>query len=336
MSRSYNVEKNYIGNISQLFSTRRFKLMGGRADGVEAIEIHNGDALTVTLLPDRGLDIFSVRYNGKEMAYHAPGGIIHPAYYNDIGPRWLRSFSGGFLATCGLEWIGSALPDSLEGLHGRHNHTPAENVSISTKFDSDGEPYVEVVGDIFHGRLFGVRYTLRRTVTISRNNNSLTMRDEITNNGFTRAPLYLLYHFNLGYPLISESTELLIDATHIRPADDFAASLIDEWRTMTPPEPGYRQRNYYHYLPADADGYRHYGVNNREIDTKMSVSFRSPVIDKIFQWKNLAAGDYIMGLEPAAMVMLGKDAEAAGELKFMEAGETQTHEFFISFSPADK
>jgi hypothetical protein len=336
MNKSYQSQKAYLGDVSQLFDVREYRMLGGKAEGTRAVEVWNGDKLTVTILPDRGMDIYSVRYNNSEMSWHSMTGIVHPSYYNDFKSRWFRSFQGGFLATCGLDWIGGADEDFRpnEGLHGRHNHTPADRVSVRTDFDENGEPYCEISGEVIHARLFGTRYRLRRTFVFRRCENSFTFRDEIVNEGFARQPLYLLYHFNLGYPLISESCELLIDATRTYPQDEYSAGFEKVWRETTPPVPGYRQNNFYHDLPADSEGFRHYGVRNADIDTTMKVSFRSPIMDKIFQWRNFASGDYIMGLEPTSMLMVGRRAEEAGELKFTEPGQTVTNDFRFDFTPA--
>ena len=317
--------------MAQLFDIKQYKLTGGgKAEGTSVIEIWNGDALTVSILPDRGMDIYSVRYNNKEMSYLAPSGIVHPSFYNDVGPKWLRTFQGGFLATCGVENIGGADDYRGEGLHGRHNHTPAENVCVSIDIQ-DGEPVATISGIVRHALIFGVRYFVKRTFTFKRNQNSFTFRDEITNEAFSEKPLYLLYHFNLGYPLISDTTKLLIDSVRILPQNDFAAPMLADWNKMTPPEPGYRQRNYYHFLEADSDGWRSYGVENPAINTRMTVRYLSPVMDKIFQWKNLASGDYIMGLEPASMIMAGTPDPEAGVPKMLGAGETLTNEFVFNF-----
>ena len=335
--KDYQSELPYIGDISQLFDVRTYRLCGGRAEGVLAVEIWNGDRLTVTVLPDRGMDIYSVRYNNREMSWHSPAGIVHPAYYSSAGSQWLRTFQGGFLATCGLEWIGSADPDAApgEGLHGRHNPSPAENISVKTEFDAAGEPVCVISGEVRHALLFGVRYTLKRTFRFRRNENSFSFTDEITNGGFADQPLYLLYHFNLGYPLISETAELLIDPVETIPANDYSAAFADEWPKVTPPVPGYRQQNYYHVLEADSEGFRHYGVRNRAIGTGMTVSFSSPVIDRIFQWKNLASGDYVMGLEPVTPAMPAGEAEERGDLRFVAPGETVTNEFVFEFDRAN-
>lgn len=334
--KDYSFERPYIGDISQLFDVKEYRLVGGKADGVLAVDVWNGDKLCVTVLPDRGMDIYSVRYHGREMAWHSPAGIVHPSYYNSTGSQWLRTFQGGFLATCGLEWIGSADPEFApnEGLHGRHNHTPAEKVNISVEYDAGGEPVCVLSGEVRHGLLFGVNYMLRRTFRFRRNENSFSFTDEITNDGFAEKPLYLLYHFNLGYPLISESAELLIDPVETVAANDYSEQFIDSWREITPPVPGYRQQNFYHFLKADSEGFRRYGVRNPAINTAMSVSFSSPIMDKIFEWKNLASGDYIMGLEPTSMIMAGRDAGPLGELKYLAAGETVENEFVFEFDRA--
>lgn len=333
MNKKYSEERKYIGSISQLFDVRQYRMVGGKAEGTLAVEVWNGDKLTVTILPDRGMDIYSVRFDGNEMSYQAPAGIVHPSYYNCTGPQWLRTFQGGFLATCGVEWIGGADPEFCpkEGLHGRHNHTPADGVNINYEYDADGEPSVVISGTVRHALMFGVRYTILRTFRFRRGDNTFSFTDEITNEGFTEKPLYLLYHFNLGYPLISESAELLIDAEKVIPANDYSAPFLDKWKEITSPEPDYRQQNYYHYLPVDEEGWRTYGVRNREIGTEMTVRYSSPIMDKIFQWKNLAAGDYVMGLEPTSMLMVGRDGEATGELKHVGAGESVTNKFIFEF-----
>lgn len=331
--KDYSNERPYIGNISQLFDVRQYRMCGGKAEGTAAVEVWNGDALTVTILPDRGMDIYSVRFMGREMSWQSPTGIVHPSYYNCVDGQWLRTFQGGFLATCGLEWIGGADPEFAprEGLHGRHNHTPAEGLSVTVEYDACGEPVCIVSGTVKHALLFGVRYTLKRTFRFRRNENSFSFTDEIVNEGFETKPLYLLYHFNLGYPLISESAELLIDPVKTMPANEYSEQFLENWRQITSPVPGYRQQNYYHWLEKDSEGFRHYGVRNPSINTEMDVSFSSPIMDKIFQWKNLASGDYIMGLEPTCMLMLGREAEAAGELKKLKAGEKITNEFVFEF-----
>lgn len=54
--------------------------------------------------------------------------------------------------------------------------------------------------------LFGENLTLRRTITTRYGENRICIEDEITNEGFRREPMMLLYHMNVGYPLLCEDS----------------------------------------------------------------------------------------------------------------------------------
>ena len=135
--------RNYIGKPEQLFSVREGRFSGGKADGVRFIEVDNGTGLNVTLLPDRCLDIYQVRINGRSLNYLTANGITAPAYYSPFGEGWSDGFFGGFLFTCGLTNIGSSCVDQGEklGCHGRISSIPADRFAI-VMGEKDGVPQV--------------------------------------------------------------------------------------------------------------------------------------------------------------------------------------------------
>ncbi len=128
----YESIKQYIGNRQQLFSVRESRLVGGRADGVRVIDVHNGGNLSVTIVPDRCMDIFSVRFKGRCLNYITSNGLAHPAYYEVTGEGWSEAFSGGFLYTCGLSNTGlrSGTEWDAQKEHGCIANRPAERVNI--------------------------------------------------------------------------------------------------------------------------------------------------------------------------------------------------------------
>lgn len=87
----------YIGDFSQLFGVRDMTLNGGRAQGVRALEINNGAGLSFTVLPDRGQDIAWLSIGGNNLSYIARSGIVAPAYFQEGGIIFLKSFHAGFL-----------------------------------------------------------------------------------------------------------------------------------------------------------------------------------------------------------------------------------------------
>ena len=98
----YAHERRYIGNDAQLFSVKEYTLTQGKARGVRAVDVSTAAGLDYTVLPDRCMDIHQVRFHGKNACLLTPTGIVAPAYYDDAGEGLLKSFTGGFLTTCGF------------------------------------------------------------------------------------------------------------------------------------------------------------------------------------------------------------------------------------------
>ena len=122
----YAHERRYIGNDAQLFSVKEYTLTQGKARGVRAVDVSTAAGLDYTVLPDRCMDIHQVRFHGKNACLLTPTGIVAPAYYDDAGEGLLKSFTGGFLTTCGFENIGK--PSDCDGvplgMHGSLSQTP--------------------------------------------------------------------------------------------------------------------------------------------------------------------------------------------------------------------
>ena len=59
----------YIGHESQISGVEEHRLTGGKGDGMRLLQADNGRGLTMTLTPDRGMDISRLRVNGVNMGY---------------------------------------------------------------------------------------------------------------------------------------------------------------------------------------------------------------------------------------------------------------------------
>ncbi|MDD6799998.1 MAG: aldose 1-epimerase family protein [Firmicutes bacterium] len=321
----------YVGNTSQLFDVRRYTFVGGKSDGTQAIDVWNGADLHVTLLPDRSLDIYSVRYKNHNMAFHTPSGVVAPAFYSDYLSDWLRSFAGGFMVTCGLQKIGDGDPDDPSlPVHGRISNTPAENLSVDL---SDDGLSVTISGLMREAVLFGAKLTLKRSIRLHYGENAIYFNDTVTNQGFERQPLSMLYHFNMGYPLLSESAKVYIPAVKTVPRTAHAASDMN-WGAIPSPISGFEEMVYYHFLSENK-----IGIDNDAIDTSVRIEFDSPegILDRAIQWRMFGCGDYVMGLEPASCTLESRaDAIANGSQKYIDGRSSIHNNFKISFGPAAK
>jgi len=320
------MEQLHVGNTSQLFDVKQYRLVGGKADGVRAIDVWNGGDLSFTLIADRALDLFTVRYCGHNLSFLSPTGVVDPAYYDDQNIGWLNSFGGGFLCTCGLQNIGS--PDADHGLHGRISNTPAENVCVELADDGCS---VKISGIMREARLFGTKLQLKREIYCEKGSDVIRFTDTVTNLGFNRERISMLYHFNMGYPLVSESAKPYIPAIKSVPRNEHAATEPD-WSVVHAPTAGFEEMCWYHFLSEKV-----LGIDNPAIDTSMRIKFDSPILDRALQWRMFGQGDYVMGLEPASSSIDGiDDAIANGSMKYIEPRSSIVNKFEISFKHLSK
>lgn len=323
------MEQEYIGNVNQLFEVRPYRMVGGRSEGTLAVDIWNGGDLSFTVVPDRGMDIFTLRYKGHNLSYLTPAGSVAPQYYNDVGSKWLRSFGGGFFVTCGLQNIGNSdTVDKELSVHGRMSNTPAENFCIEK---SDDGCSVKLTGTMREAIIFGVKLSMKRTIECARGENKITITDVITNLDFRPAPISILYHFNMGYPLLSESAVPYIPANKSIPRDEHAATDPD-WKKVLSPVTDFQEMCWYHYLDEKV-----IGIDNPDIDTSVRIAFDSPILDRVVQWRMFGASDYVMGLEPASCTLEGRtDAVENGSQKYIDARSTITNRLVITFDSLKK
>ena len=118
----------YIGHDSQIWSVEEHRLVGGKGDGMRLLEISSGTGVHLTISLDRAADISRLRFRGINMGYFSPCGYVGPAYYDRREDHFLKSFTAGFLTTCGLESVGVPCEDGGEQvpMHGSIANVPAE------------------------------------------------------------------------------------------------------------------------------------------------------------------------------------------------------------------
>ena len=119
----------YIGHPTQVSGVEEVTLAKGKGKGMNLLEIRNGKGLFITLSADRCMDISRISFKGDNMGYFAPSGYVAPAYYDDRNIAFLKSFTAGFLTTCGLSNAGSPCVDEFgEGpMHGTISNIPCDN-----------------------------------------------------------------------------------------------------------------------------------------------------------------------------------------------------------------
>ncbi len=319
-----------LGRMEQAAGLRRSTLSEGPEAGVEQIQVRTGAGLAYTVLPSRGLDIGLAEFNGIPLCWLSPNGEAHPAYYDDQALGWLRTAAGGLLMTCGLSQVGSPGSDNGEmlGLHGRVHHTPARQVCAESQWQGD-ECRITVRGEVQEARIFGACLRLRREIRSWVGQNKIELCDTVENSGFEPAPHMLLYHFNFGFPLLDETSQIHFPSRRVLarepglPLDSFSA-----WHA---PQANFSERVYYHEDLAINEGWAAVSIHNPYLSLYARLEWEAKNLPELVQWHMPGKGIHVLGIEPANCRVAGRAAERErGTLVTLQPG--QALEYRLAFS----
>ncbi|MBN9325812.1 MAG: hypothetical protein BGO38_04390 [Cellulomonas sp. 73-145] len=173
-----------------------------RAGGERVLVVRAAGGLAVDVLPDRGLDLGPVWWGGVPVAWRSPNPV-------DPGPGWgwEERFRGGLLATCGPDNIGE--PRGASGQHGTHHLTSAYEVRWWRERTASALE-VHVSGSVAHTSLGGARIIVERHVVVPTGTPWVHVRDVVRNVGDRPVGVPLLYHVNLGAPLLRPGARLRV------------------------------------------------------------------------------------------------------------------------------
>lgn len=315
----------YIGHDSQLYGVEEHRLVGGKGDGMRIFEVNNGKGLELTISPDRCGDIARLRFKGINLSYMSPCGYVAPAYYEGVGDKWLKSFTAGFLTTCGLQAVGTPCVDDGEELplHGSIGNLPCEQAYWT---EEEGRLIVHTL--VKDETIFGRKLRLSRKIIVSLEENSFEINDTIENTGDRTEPLEVLYHMNMGYPLLDEESVITIPSVEVKGRDAHAAEDIAHWMNMEKPTAGYQERCYYHKFK---DGRGKASIYQPKLDIGLTMEFDANELDGFTEWKMMGVRDYVLGLEPGNCTPDGRAAmKEQGMLKFLQPGEKKNYVVKIS------
>jgi hypothetical protein len=317
-----------VGLISQLARVDSYEMTNGPGSGTKRIRMVTGGGLDIEFLPDRALDIGHVTFRGVPLAWVSAVDFVSPHSYDTEGTEWLRSFGGGLLATCGLDTFGPPSTDSgvLYPMHGRVGAVPATVLEASLIDD-----VLTVRGEVRQAKVFSENLVLRRTYRAHLGGSTLHISDTVTNESATPAGHMMLYHFNLGWPLLDEKATLDIPHQSVTPRDEPAIAGLDTWSVIEPPQQGFAERVYFHH---SVPGQGKATIDNPEINMRAELSFNTDTLPGLFQWKMADFGHFVMGLEPANTPHVHGRKTASDEklLPVLQPGESVDYEVTLYLS----
>lgn len=318
--------KAYIGHPLQVCGVEEMRLVGGKGDGMRILQVRNAAGVAFTVSLDRCADIPRCTYRGVNCGFFAPSGYVAPAYYDREGDGFLRSFTAGFLTTCGLENVGVPCTDDGQKvpMHGSVSNTPCEHFMHWIEGDA-----IHIRATVRDAALFAHKLVLEREYTVPLYESRIELTDRIINVGADTAPLEVLYHCNIGYPLLSEAAVVDIPAESVVARNAHAAEGLDDRLTMEKPQRGYEEMCFYYTFR----GRSQVSVYNPTVGVGVAISFDADELPFFTEWKQMGDGDYVLGLEPGNCHPDGRDVmRKQGRLEFLAPDEVKTHRITFTFT----
>jgi hypothetical protein len=322
---------SHTGDLSQVGGIRIFCLEEGSERGVRTAEIDTG-LLRLTVYLDRGMDIGPAHYKNIPLGWISPTGTVSPAYFDHNPKGWLSSFHGGLLTTCGLTQAGPPGEEDGEllGQHGNINHLPAWRVNHGLEWQGD-DCCFWLEGQMRDVSVFGHDLLLTRRISANLGESHFVIADEVTNMGSAVAPYMILYHFNLGFPLIAAGTLIDTPSLEIIPRDEDAARGVKISNIADEPQRGYREQVFFHRLKADEYGVVKARAVNRNLGLALTITFKQQELSEFTQWKMMGEKTYVMGLEPGNCRPEGRPAaRRRGALSELAPGESRSNRLEVS------
>jgi hypothetical protein len=267
------------------------------------------------------LDVSYCEFNGVQVAWIPPKGFSGPWYYElSDDYSFLKYGLAGLFNTCGLISIGNPAtiatdhygfavrPSDRHGIHDRISVTPATHVAFGETWEGD-ECTLWAEGIVHQHVAYGENLVLKRRYEVALGGRNIRIIDTVTNEGFYPTPHQLMYHFNIGFPVVDDGAELL--APVVGEVPDLMLSVFekdsvgrgDRYRKYSDPQPAFGHEAYMLPLVPDEGDTVHVAVVNRGFQPTdglgVSLAYSHKMLPEYVDWRQMAEGLYAVGIEPA-------------------------------------
>lgn len=218
---------------------------------------------------------------------------VHPVQ----GLHW---FTGGLLVTCGLGSIGAVAGAPL---HGDVSHRPASAIRIAP---SRGRPRVSLRADVESESVFGPALRVQRRIRSgfdSEGRPFLDIRDRVVNTGVVPAPVHLLYHVNLGAPLVVPGTRVELPAATTTPRDDTSRALDSR---VLPAARSELSEAVFHHAPEEGPEPTRAARVISPAGQAVELAWSHATLPHLHQWVLPTRGRWALALEPATVALPGE------------------------------
>src|SRR4051812_19532727 len=103
----YSLEqlRQMTSTMQQVAGIRQYEMTDGKARGIRVAEVYTGTGFRFIVLIDRAMDIWAAEMGGRPLSWIHPA-LGGPDQYEPEGYSWGRTWGGGLVTTCGLNFFG--------------------------------------------------------------------------------------------------------------------------------------------------------------------------------------------------------------------------------------
>ena len=335
----------HIGHVSQIGGVQLFGAEDGPARGVRSLEFRTGSGFSFKVAIERGMDVGYCDYKGASLAWIPPTMLPGPWYFeqqNDFG--WLRTALGGLNTSAGMIHIGNPEKDDVSyynfparstetyGVHDRMAMIPGQLMRYGERWEGD-ECILEAEGRVVQAQAYGENLVLTRRYSAKLGESRFFMHDEIENAGFLPTKHMLLYHMNIGFPIVAAGAELIAPVTK-PPAVPEGLPDADptEYRRFIAPQKDWQLQGFELDMASESDGSVPVGIVNPALGQGgqgIYVVYNKIQMPVYLEWRMMGEGQYAVGIEPCTNTFGRQTARKLGQLIILQPGDKRTYDLEV-------
>ncbi len=331
----------HVGHLSQVGGISLLEAADGPARGVRYLEFRSGSGFQFKVAVDRGMDVGYCDYRGQSLAWIPSTALPAPWYFEQNAEfAWLRTALGGFNTSAGMIHIGNPetadvshynFPARAQERHGVHDKMallPGQLRSYGERWEGD-ECILEAEGRVVQAQAYGENLVLTRRYSMRLGESRFFMHDTIENAGWLPTEHMLLYHINIGFPVIDADSEQI--APVMKPPtipDGLPASAADEYSRFIAPQTDWQLQGFELDMGAEADGSVPVGIVNRD-NFGVYVVYKRQQMPQYLEWRMMGEGQYAVGIEPCTNTFGREIARRLGQLIVLQPGEKREYDLEV-------
>jgi hypothetical protein len=330
-----------VGHLSQIGGVQLLGSEDGPSRGVRYLEFRTGSGLHFKVAVERGMDVGYCEYRGQSLAW-IPSTMLPAPWYFEGQEQfgWLRTALGGFNTSAGMIHIGNpetadvshynfpARAKETYGVHDRMAMIPGQLLRYGERWEGD-ECILEAEGRVTQAQAYGENLVLTRRYTARLGESRFFMHDHIENAGFLPTEHMLLYHINIGFPVVDEGAELIAPVR--KPPtipDGLPASAADEYNRFIAPQKNWHLQGFELDMAAEPDGSVPVAIVNRD-GFGVYVVYNQRQMPQYLEWRMMGEGQYAVGIEPCTNTFGREIARKLGQLITLQPGDQREYDLEV-------